>query len=253
VPALLELQRAFGAALLGANTADAAATGASPALGIYRNTCLTTLTGALALSFPAVRRLVGAEFFEAVAYQFIGAHPPSSAYLNDYGVQFPAFVAQQRQARALHYLPDVARLEWAVNRALHAQDAAALDLSALAALDPASIAAVRFVPHGGVAVLELDTPADAIWRAVLDEDDAAMRSLDLSAGPVWLLVGRERDGVQVRRIAPVAARFSARLFAGEPLQAALDALADGTEAGAELPAVLADHLASGRLIGWQLP
>ena len=66
MPALPELQRAFGGALLGrapAGARVAAALGVAPArLAIYRNTALGTLTSALALSFPAVRPIVGADF-----------------------------------------------------------------------------------------------------------------------------------------------------------------------------------------------
>ena len=92
MPALLELQRALRAQLL----QDAAAPGEAPSpqdacrfepawlegddgalrLAIYRNTCLTTLTNALRLSFPAVQRLVGAEFFERSARAVL---PPAPA------------------------------------------------------------------------------------------------------------------------------------------------------------------------------
>jgi hypothetical protein len=218
-------------------------------LGVYRNTSRSTLTGALALSFPAVRALVGAEFFEAVAAQFIAEQPPTSAYLNDFGQAFPAFLAQQPQARELRYLPDVAHLEWAVNRGLHASDVAPLDLGALAALDPALAAEVCLLPHPAVTVLETCTPADLIWRAVLGGDDAALEAIDLACEPLWLLVERTGSGVQVRRMTGAAAHFTQRLCAGESLQSALNA-GGAPEAGLE--AVLADHLAQGRFIGWRL-
>ena len=94
------------------------------------------LTNALRLSYPAVRRLVGAEFFAGMAAQYIAAHPPRSACLNDYGGAFATFLAGFLPAAGLAYLPGVARLEWAVNRALHAPSAVALNVAALAGIDP---------------------------------------------------------------------------------------------------------------------
>lgn len=47
----------------------------------------------------------------------------------------------------LTYLSDVARLEWTVNRALHAADAQELDPSGLAALAPADQDHLSLVAH----------------------------------------------------------------------------------------------------------
>jgi len=249
MPALRELQRSFGGALLGGPLpvgADA------ELLRIYRNTCHGTLTTALALSFPAVHRLVGAAFFENCAAAFIPIHPPRRAYLNDYGQEFPAFLGSYGPAAVLSYLPEVARLEWAVNRALHAADAAALDVAALSAIDPDEVPTLRFLPHPAVSVLYVALPADAIWRAVLEEDEAAMAAIDLTTGPAWLLIQRRAGGVEVQRMNERGGRFAQRLCAGQTLQAALDAEADGEQAAAELHAALADHLACGRFTGWLL-
>ena len=47
----------------------------------------------------------------------------------------------------------------------------ALDLAQLAGLDEAALSRVRFAAHPGLSLLRLVIPADAIWRAVLDQDD----------------------------------------------------------------------------------
>jgi hypothetical protein len=258
MPALRDLQSALGRALLASRSQPAPQQPEfdEVAVGIYRNTCLSTLTSALGLSFPAVRRLVGAGFFENAAQEFIRTHPPASAYLNDYGREFPAFLAQFPHATSLAYLADVARLEWAVNCALHAADAPPLQLAALAELDAALVPRLSFVPHPAITVLRLAAPADALWRAVLDEDQAAIAAWDATAGAVWLLIERSVQGVQgvqVRRMAPAAWRFTQRLCAGEPLQAVLDEPGSEMHSGEQLSALLADHLASGRFTSWRTP
>jgi len=267
MPTLLELQRAlreqlFGDAPLPGDDAlpsgdDALPPGDAPLLGdallpgedsalrlaIYRNTCLSTIVNALRLSFPAVQRLVGADFFEAGAREFIRRRPPRSAYLNDYGADFPGFLSRFPPAAGLAYLGDVARLEWAVNRALYASDEPCLDLARLAALDESALSRVSFTVHPGLSLLRLEFPADAIWRAVLDQSDTAMAAIELATGPVHLLIEGDAAGVQVRRLGAAAWDFTARLCAGRPLYAVL---ADGPDGQAS--AWLAEHLASGRFI-----
>jgi hypothetical protein len=245
MPALLELQQALRAQLLGeALPPDQAS---ALRVAIYRNTCLSTLVNALRLSFPAVQRLVGAEFFDASAREFIRRHPPASAWLNDYGAGFAGFLSTFAAAATLPYLADVARLEWSVNRALHADDVPGLDVARLALLTESARSRVSFTAHPGLSLLRLEFPADAIWRAVLDQDGAAMAAIDLASGPVHLLIERDADGVPVRRLNAARWQFAARLCAGEPLYSALD---DGPDA--DISAWLAEHLSSGRFIDFHL-
>jgi hypothetical protein len=220
---------------------------AAERLDIYRNTFASVLTTALRLSYPAVHRLVGAEFFERTARIFIEASPPTSACLDDYGETFADFLSGFKPAASLAYLPDVARLEWAVNRALHAPDAEPLDARRLAALGEAERARVSFVPHPSVSLVRADHPADLIWHAVLEEDDAALSAINPGVGPAWLLAQRLLTGVEVRRMSESAWRFTSALCSGRPLAAALD-----QAPGVEAAALLADHLAAGRFIDFNL-
>jgi hypothetical protein len=245
MPALLEVQQAMRAQLSG--DALPADDDTALRLAIYRHTGSSTLVNALRLSFPAVQRLVGAEFFEGAARDFIRRDPPSCAYLNDYGAGFAAFLRSFAPAAALAYLADVAQLEWAVNRALHALDVPSLPLARLAALDESALARVSFTAHPALSLLRLQSPADAIWRAVLDQDAAAMAAIDLSAGPVHLLIERDAGGVQVRQLNAARWQFGAHICAGTPLHVLLQEAAD-----ADISAWLAEHLSLGRFIDFNL-
>src|SRR2546427_9502287 len=128
MPALLELQRAFAASMLheghdavcGAVVDDVSA--AAERLRIYRNTCRSTLIEALRMTYPAVERLVGRDFFDMAAARYAGTHPPQSGYLNEYGGEFSEFLAAFAPASELPYLADVARFEWGLGVAAHAAD-----------------------------------------------------------------------------------------------------------------------------------
>jgi hypothetical protein len=251
VPTLLETQRAMRASLLDCEDGPAAAMLAdgvnADRLNIYRNTFITGVTKSLRLTYPAVHRLVGADFFEGAAAQFIRRHPPRAAYLDRYGEEFPEFLRAFQATASLAYLADVARLEWAVSRGIHAADAEPLDPARLAVLSPEDQARVCFVPHPCVSLLRAKTPADAIWRSVLDGDDAALRAVELDAGPVHLVVERRDGGIEVSRLDEAAWRFAVELCNGWPLEWAL-----AGAAGICADVLLAGHLAAGRFTEFRL-
>src|SRR2546422_5953826 len=99
MPALLELQRAFAASMLheeddavcGAVVDDGFA--AAERLRIYRNTCRSTLIEALRMTYPAVERLVGRDFFDMAAAPYAGTHPPQSGHLDEDGGEVAGFLA----------------------------------------------------------------------------------------------------------------------------------------------------------------
>ena len=253
MPTLLELQNAVGRAIVAREDDEAAAhiiadhLAPGARLDIYRNTFIGSLATALRLAYPAIHRLVGVEFFEGAVQIFVGDHPPRSAYLDDYGAEFPDFLAHFKPAASLAYLSDVARLEWAVNRALHAPDTKALEVTRLTAVDAVDHGRIRFTPHPAVSLIRADSPVDTIWRAVLEQDNAALAAIDLAAGPVWLIVQRQGVEVEVQRMSEVAWRFTAELYAGQPLQAALE-----MELEIDAPALLAEHLSAGRFVDFAL-
>lgn len=143
MPRLHELQRAFGAAIFDDDTSIAAhvigdGMPAARSLDVYRHTIFAVLTDALRLTYPAVDRLVGPEFFKAAAAAFARRNPPTNASLNAYGGAFVDFLAEFPPAASIAYLPDVARLEWALNVAANAPDVPALDPIMLGQLIPAN-------------------------------------------------------------------------------------------------------------------
>ena len=251
MPTLLEVQQTIRNRIIARDAGEAAALLAAdyPAdrFDIYRNTVVVALTKALQLNYPAVRRLVGAEFFDGAAQLFIAEHPPGTAYLDRYGAEFPEFVRNFAPANSLAYIADVARLEWAVSCAIHAPDMPPLDLQRLASLAPDDRSRVRFVAHPSVRVLRANYPVDRIWRAVLAGDDAALSTLDVDEGPVFLLVERRETGVEVERLDEPAWRFLTQLCAGCTLEVALHAVE-----GLDVPAQLAKHLAHGRFVDFAI-
>jgi hypothetical protein len=255
MPSLADIQRAMRRNLLGDDAAIAAfivddGIAAADRLGIYRNTFERVATRALRLNHPAIAKLVGDDFFEAAARTYLARRPPASAWLDRYGTGFAGFLARWEPVAGLAYLPDVARLEWSVSRALHAPDASALGagaLAALAALAPDLQSAVRFTRHPSLRLLRTRTPADAIWRATLSDDDDALAAIDLQAGPRWLLVARSISGVEVVALPEQAWRFARDLASGRTLHEALERAEPF-----DVAALLGSELAAGRFTAYRV-
>ncbi|MCB1391241.1 MAG: putative DNA-binding domain-containing protein [Rhodobacteraceae bacterium] len=161
----------------------AAAEGIDRRFAVYRNNVQHGLTRALAQRYPVVERLVGAAFFAAMARVFAAAHPPATPVLLDWGADFAAFLAGFPPARALTYLPDVARLEWARGLAFHAADTPAADAACFAELSAERLR-LRLAPS--VLAFDARHPAVSIWR--LNQTGATPAAPP--AGPEFALIGR---------------------------------------------------------------
>jgi hypothetical protein len=227
--ALRERQVHVREALLGAGTSAAlhgiAGDGLSPEarLAIYRHHVTATLTDVLRSTYPVVCRLVDERFFAYAADRFITAHPPTSPCLFEYGEAFAEFLSSFEPCRHLVYLPDIARLEWAINAAEHADDAMELDPRILAETPGDDLVGATLRFHPAVTLLSSPWPVDRIW--CLNQPDADPEAtVDLDAGGVCVEVRRRGDDVVLRTIERADYTFRHALHEGRSLGEAADAV-----------------------------
>ena len=132
---------------------------------VYRNNVVVGLVDAMASRFPVVERVVGTEFFRAMARLYVAAQPPRSPLIFRYGYTFPAFVEGFPPAAALAWLADLARLELARGRAYHAADAVPLPAAAFAASAAEDLRRVGVRLHPSVTLISSPFPIVSIWQA----------------------------------------------------------------------------------------
>jgi hypothetical protein len=192
---------------------------------VYRNNVMVGLSEALKASYPAVCRIVGEEFFLAMAREFVRTEAPRSPLLFEYGTGFAAFVETFEPAASLPYLADVARIERAWSEAYHAAEAGPLSPAELSALGEDLLTEIRFRPHPSLRIVRSRYPALTIWR--MNVADGTPGPVDLSAGGEDCLVVRPAAEVVARSVPPGGAAFVMRLVEGATLGAAAEAaLAD---------------------------
>ena len=231
MPTLREVQVAFSHALLGGDEQQAVAVvrgdGLTPGarLQIYRHHVFTTLTAALQATYPVVCRLVDERFFGYAADQYIRANPPGGPCLFEYGASFPEFLAGFEPCRRLRYLPDVARLEWALNAAVHAEDAAPLDPAVLRRVPVEHFPLMTLRLDPSLSLLSSPWPIDRIWHANQPDADPAA-PVDPGSGGVCLEVRRVGDDAVFRAIDPATHAFRRALTDARCLEEAAAAALD---------------------------
>jgi hypothetical protein len=250
-----DLQRDFAGAVLDTEVAVPALlsrkTGGVPSrrFGVYRNNVYAGLIEVLSGRFPVVARLVGEEFFRAMARVYIEHEPPRSPVLLRYGVGFPGFVASFTPAASVPYLADVAALEWAWHAAYHAPDAAPLPLSELAGAAERAEDAVLML-HPSLAVVRSPHPVVSIFE--INAQHGEVPPTRFESGGEDALVVRPYLDVELRRLPAGAAPFILALKGGESIGEAA-AIALGEAPAFNLEANLAGLIESGAIVGIGLP
>lgn len=228
-----QAQARFGQALLSSQSApNALALFIQPQqvaldrLAIYRGNVVAAITKALQAAYPVIERIVGEEFFAALARAYWQQHPSEEGDLYCYGASFADFVAHFPHTQQFPYLPDVARLEWAAHQAYGAADVSALHLSALIDRDANQLGTLRFEFHPAVHLLHSLFPIATIWQQHQTNDFDEI-SIDLSIAE-YALIRRQNDRVCVESISHEIYVFLSRLQAQHSLQEAALAVLEHT-------------------------
>ncbi len=231
-PSLAELQRDFAASVLhGDASIEAAVAGnglaAAQRMQIYRHIIENTFSEALQTSYPAVRLLVGDDFFDLAALRYLRDYPATSGNLQDYGAHFAAFLAAMPEASSLAYLPDIARLEWARQCSLLAADAEPLSADAvtqrLHTLQQ-SEAAIALRLHPSLQIIASDYPLFDIWRYCMEPDETPPPALDRGGQP--LLIWRDAAQIAMQPVSAATTLLLRALLDGQSIQTALTTAAD---------------------------
>jgi len=192
---------------------------------VYRNNVAVSLTEALEMAFPAIRKLVGDTNFKILAGAYLRAYPPRSPLMMHYGQDMPDFLNGFDPVKSLGYLPDVARLELALRASYHAADAAPVAPGVLQALPPDRLMAARLRLAPAVRLIRSRWPVGSIWTFNMQPDAPKPEN----RGENVLITRAEFDPV-LTVLAPGGGAFVAELGKGQPLGDAFETVTVQTPA-----------------------
>ena len=212
----------------------------------YRSNARLLAQRALAAGYPVLAQLLGEENFQALANDHWLKFPPRLGDVGRWGGELAVHMTTVAELMAdAPYLPDVARVEWALHAAAYATDETQ-DRDSLAALGApdAEAAGLRIARSAicvpsvfpGVTIIE----AHAHGEAALTAAGALLAQGVSQTALVW------RDGLQprLRQALPGEEAFMASLRQGALLSDAL-AAAPELDFVAWLPPAVAEHLLLG--------
>src|SRR5258708_7317840 len=235
MPSLRELQSGVMRALLDGEPDGAvpliAARGIAPQhrLDVYANNARANFIESLISSYPAVRRLVGEDYFRQCARGFHARHPSLSGDLQSAGAGFAEHLSELRGDDVFGCLSAAARLGWLVEESLLAAGHGPLDLAKLQQVPAAGYDDLRFCLHPSARLFASKYPCVAIWEANVGSD-AEPELIDLRKGPDRALLVRNRGRLNCLRLNCGEQRFLQSVQAGEAFAAAVEGGAARNEA-----------------------
>ncbi len=214
---------------------------------VYRNNVVSGLVSTLKAAYPAVLRIVGDEFFCAMARIFVARNRPASPVMLEYGEGFSDFIAGFEPAAGLPYLRDVATLERAWLEAYHAPEAEPVDPARLGAIAPDRLPFVGFALHPSLRLVRSAFPVLTLWR--MNVEGGVPGVIDGGSGGEDVLVVRPAADVALRSLPAGAAAFVRALACGRSLgDAAGASLRD--DPAFDLARALGGLLQAGAIAGW---
>jgi hypothetical protein len=165
-------------------------------LAVYAGGYYARTREALEEVYESVRHVVGEAAFARLCRAYAARYPSMEYNLNLAGRHFAELLAQEPISRELPFLPDLARLEWAVCQAFHAFEQPPLVPMALAAWPLDAWDRVQVVFQPSVHVIASDWPVLDIWQA--RSTPRGQINIPLVNRPQRVLV--YRDGWHVRGV-----------------------------------------------------
>ncbi len=223
-------------------------------LRAYRANAQELSVKVLHTSHPVLQQLLGEENFSHLAQDFWQAMPPKRGDLAQWGGDLAAYLLQVPQLQALlhehAYLPDVARVEWALHEAATACDAAldAQSFEWLTSRDPVDLH-LDFSP--GCTVLRCTHPVVSIMQLhderMSDLHETAREAI-AQGEPQTALIWRQGFRPMLADLDAAPAALIEATLQGQSLAAAVDAALAQTS-DFDFSAWLAASVQSGLLVG----
>jgi hypothetical protein len=139
-------------------------------LDIYFNAYRLRLAEALATDYEILKAYLGEQIFDAIARDYIHAHPSIFRNVRWFGGHLADFLRDEPRYAGQPILTDLARFEWTLGLAFDAADTAAVRFEDVAAVPPVAWAGLRLSPHPALRIIELRTNAVAVWNELKNTD-----------------------------------------------------------------------------------
>lgn len=134
-------------------------------LNIYKEAYHVRLTDALINNYPILEQYLGSMAFQALAIEYIQAHPSTFRSIRWFGDQLPNFL-QHTEKMAL---AELAAFEWKLALCFDAAEAPLLTLEIIAQMPTQKWANMQLEFHPSVQIMKCLWNAPIVWQALADK------------------------------------------------------------------------------------
>lgn len=166
-------------------------------LNIYRNNVFGNFNSVLSSIFEAVKKLVGEEYFEFLCDEYNQNHFSKNGNLDNYGEEFPQFLATIKTKHKLALLPDLARLELLYHKSYYAADAENFDLETFKKISPENFENLTFELHPSCFLIASKFPIYSIWNNSVNGEN---KKVSLLKKAEFAMVERTSQKLQIHKI-----------------------------------------------------
>lgn len=159
-------------------------------LSIYRDAYRLRLAEVLGNDYPVLKKYLGDEAFDAMAADYLAAHPSTFRNVRWFGGGLAGYVEGTPRYAAHPELAELARFEWVLGLAFDAPDEPPVRFEDVAGVPGESWSDLRFRPHASLQVLPMRTNAVAIWKAITGEQQPP--AVDHAGTPAKWVVWRKQ-------------------------------------------------------------
>lgn len=171
---LAETQALFQKALLDGDTrvldllCDTSRTKRTTLFGVYENAYAGRLAEIVANDYEYLAVYMGDDAFDALAREYVVAHPSRFQNARWFGRGIPEFLRAHEVYASRPELAGLALLEKTLADAFDAPDAQPIAMASLAAHAPDDWGRLTFAPHPSAVLLSLATDALSLWTSIKD-------------------------------------------------------------------------------------
>jgi len=182
---------------------------------IHRNTVVLGMIQTLEQIFPTTKRLLGDEFFMAMAGVFVRRYPMRSPVAQEYGADLPAFLRDFPPMADWVWVADIAQIEWLHQQSLNAADSESLDAAALTGRRIESEERLKLVLDPSLRLARCESPAYDIWHQQQNLNEQS--PFDGAWVPQNILLWRVGSRIRHRVVSDAVAAFIEALVMGQQL------------------------------------
>lgn len=230
------------------NLVDPKGTAAPKRFGVYRNNVMVSLIDNLASTFPVCQKLVGEEFFRALAREYAFNFPPSSPLMIYYGDQFSQFLSSFKPAQQVPFLSDIADIEYKRVKSYHAADGQMFDPQSIAHVPQEELDRAKLKFHPSFFWSSSRFPAHTIHTRA--QADNTLEKVDFEQAQITLICRPEWE-VKTATIGPSHKAGLTALVAGFSLSTTVD-IGQKSDPNFDLQDLLTNLLALGAIERFEL-